>query len=124
MYHLYRKPNKEYGKGKQNVSTKVDMIEAKVLEPKELEPKELEPKVALLEPKVALLEPKVALLEPERESQSSTSLGHITEIDYDEHLKNLELMCFADREFMKRVRFFCDQHKEDQFDVVKPVSDK
>ena len=105
MYHLYRKPNKEYGKGKQNVIPKVDMIE---------------PKVALLEPEVALLEPEVALLEPEVAVIGS----HITEIDYDEHLKNLELMCFADREFMKRVRFFCDQHKEEQFDVVKPVSDK
>ena len=112
MYHLYRKPNKEYGKGKQNVSTKVDMIEPKVAL--------LEAKVALLEPEVALLEPEVALLEPEVAVIGSD----ITEIDYDEHLKNLELMCFADREFMKRVRFFCDQHKEDQFDVVKPVSDK
>jgi len=51
-------------------------------------------------------------------SQSSASLGHITEITYEEHLKNLEMMCKKDREFMKRVRFFCEEHKDDNFPDV------
>jgi hypothetical protein len=50
--------------------------------------------------------------------------SHITEITYEEHLKNLEMMCKKDREFMKRVRFFCEENKEEAFNVVKPVSDK
>jgi len=44
--------------------------------------------------------------------------SHITEITYEEHLKNLEMMCKADRAFMKRVREFCDEHKEDNFPNV------
>jgi len=55
-------------------------------------------------------------------------IGHITEITYEEHLKNLELMCKKDREFMKRVRLFCEENKEDNFPNVacyaKPLSDK
>jgi hypothetical protein len=50
--------------------------------------------------------------------------SHITEITYEEHLKNLEMMCKKDREFMKRVQQFCDDHKEEAFNVVQPVSDK
>jgi hypothetical protein len=51
--------------------------------------------------------------------------SHITEITYEEHLKNLEMMCKKDREFMKRVREFCDDHKEENFpNVVQPISDK
>lgn len=42
----------------------------------------------------------------------------ITEITYEEHLKNLEMMCKADRAFMKRVREFCDEHKEENFPHV------
>ena len=45
-------------------------------------------------------------------------IGNITEISYEEHLKNLELMCKKDREFMKRVRFFCEENKEDNFPNV------
>jgi hypothetical protein len=55
------------------------------------------------------------------------SSEHITEISYEEHLKNLELMCKKDREFMKRVRFFCEENKEEAFNVAsyaKSVSDK
>jgi hypothetical protein len=51
-------------------------------------------------------------------------IGNITEISYEEHLKNLELMCKKDREFMKRVRLFCEENKEEAFNVVKPLSDK
>lgn len=46
------------------------------------------------------------------------------EITYEEHLKNLELMCKADLAFMKRVREFCDDHKEEAFDVVKSLPDQ
>ena len=42
-----------------------------------------------------------------------------TEISYEEHLKNLELMCKTDREFMKRVRLFCDENKEENFPNVE-----
>jgi hypothetical protein len=44
--------------------------------------------------------------------------SHITEISYEEHLKNLELMCKKDREFMKRVRLFCEENKEENFPHV------
>lgn len=48
--------------------------------------------------------------------------SHITEISYEEHLKNLELMCKTDREFMKRVRLFCEENKEQNFpDVEQPL---
>lgn len=48
--------------------------------------------------------------------------SHITEISYEEHLKNLELMCKMDREFMKRVRLFCEENKEQNFpDVEQPL---
>lgn len=46
------------------------------------------------------------------------------EITYEEHLKNLELMCKADRAFMKRVKEFCEEHKEEAFDVVKSLPDQ
>lgn len=46
------------------------------------------------------------------------------EITYEEHLKNLELMCKADRAFMKRVKEFCDDNKEEAFNVVKPLPDQ
>ena len=41
-----------------------------------------------------------------------------TEITYEEHLKNLEMMCKADRAFMKRVREFCEEHREENFPYV------
>lgn len=44
--------------------------------------------------------------------------SHITEITYEEHLKNLEMMCKADRAFMKRVREFCEEHREENFPHV------
>jgi hypothetical protein len=50
--------------------------------------------------------------------------AYCKEITYEEHLKNLELMCKADRAFMKRVREFCDDHKEEAFNVVKPLPDQ
>jgi len=46
------------------------------------------------------------------------------EITYDEHLNNLELMCKADRAFMKRVREFCEENAEEAFNVVKPLPDQ
>jgi hypothetical protein len=47
------------------------------------------------------------------------------EITYEEHLKNLELMCKADRAFMKRVKEFCDDHKEENFPhVEQPLPDQ
>lgn len=45
----------------------------------------------------------------------------ITEITYEEHLKNLELMCKADLAFMKRVKEFCDDHKEENFPHVSQL---
>ena len=48
--------------------------------------------------------------------------SHITEITYEEHLKNLEMMCKKDREFMKRVREFCEDHKEENFPNVPDTS--
>lgn len=44
--------------------------------------------------------------------------SHITEITYEEHLKNIEMMCKADRAFMKRVREFCEEHREENFPNV------
>lgn len=49
--------------------------------------------------------------------------SHITEITYEEHLKNLEMMCKADRAFMKRVREFCEDHKEENFPNVPDTSE-
>jgi|688.fasta_scaffold525099_4 hypothetical protein len=47
------------------------------------------------------------------------------EITYEEHLKNLELMCKADRAFMMRVREFCDDHKEENYPhVEQPIPDQ
>lgn len=50
--------------------------------------------------------------------------AHITEISYEEHLKNLELMCKADRSFMARVRSFCEEHSEDNFPNVSESTSK
>jgi hypothetical protein len=35
----------------------------------------------------------------------------MTEITYEEHMKNLEFMCKTDREFMTRLRSFCEENK-------------
>jgi phage host-nuclease inhibitor protein Gam len=84
----------------------------------------------------ASIEEVKEVVNPERESVRVPTLweekvdvptpldSHITEISYEEYLKNLELMCKADRTFMKRVKEFCDDNKEEAFNVVKPVSDK
>ncbi len=45
------------------------------------------------------------------------------EITYEEHLKNLEMMCKADRAFMKRVKEFCEEHKEENFPNVPDASE-
>lgn len=56
---------------------------------------------------------------PEGEVLPNPYIGsHITEITYEEHLKNLEMMCKADRAFMKRVREFCEEHREENFPHV------
>ena len=54
----------------------------------------------------------------ERESERVTPLGEevkvegkIKEITYEEHMKNLEFMCKTDREFMTRLRSFCEENK-------------
>lgn len=61
---------------------------------------------------------------PEGEVLPNPYIGsHITEITYEEHLKNLEMMCKKDREFMKRVREFCDDHKEENFPNVPDTSE-
>lgn len=52
------------------------------------------------------------------QGSAETAFAHITEINYEEHLKNLELMCKADRSFMARVRSFCEEYKEDNFPNV------
>lgn len=61
---------------------------------------------------------------PEGEVLPNPYIGsHITEITYEEHLKNLEMMCKKDREFMKRVREFCEDHKEENFPNVPDTSE-
>jgi hypothetical protein len=68
--------------------------------------------------------PTNEIIVPEIPEKVDVIGSHITEITYEEHLKNLEMMCKKDREFMKRVRFFCEENKEEAFNVVKPLSDK
>ncbi len=43
-----------------------------------------------------------------------------TEITYEEHMKNLEFMCKTDREFMTRLRSFCEENKAEV--ELEPVS--
>jgi hypothetical protein len=62
---------------------------------------------------------------PEEKVEKVDVIGsHITEISYEEHLKNLEMMCKKDREFMKRVRLFCEENKEDNFPHVSESADE
>lgn len=62
---------------------------------------------------------EVVIPEREEKNEKVDTIGsHITEINYEEHLKNLELMCKADRSFMARVRSFCEEYKEDNFPNV------
>jgi hypothetical protein len=44
----------------------------------------------------------------------------ITEITFEEHMKNLEFMCKKDREFMTRLRSFCEENKTEV--ELEPVS--
>lgn len=48
---------------------------------------------------------------------------HIKVINHSEHLQNLEMMCKADRAFMKRVKEFCEEHKEENFPNVPDTSE-
>jgi hypothetical protein len=57
-------------------------------------------------------------------SKTSPDSTHCKEITYEEHLKNLELMCKADRAFMMRVKEFCEENSEEAFNVVKPIPDQ
>ena len=58
----------------------------------------------------------------EEESKEKVNVigSNITEISYEEHLKNLEFMCKTDREFMKRVRSFCEENASEI--VIEPAS--
>lgn len=95
MSYLYKKPTKRSEYGKASISP---FIEAKL------------PMVEVNE--VVIPQEKIDVI----------GSSHITEISYEEHLKNLELMCKMDREFMKRVRLFCEENKEQNFpDVEQPL---
>ena len=58
----------------------------------------------------------------EEESNEKVNVigSNITEISYEEHLKNLEFMCKTDREFMKRVRSFCEENASEI--VIEPAN--
>jgi hypothetical protein len=47
--------------------------------------------------------------------------SNITEISYEEHLKNLEFMCKTDREFMARLRSFCEDNASERESVRVPT---
>ncbi|NBP69143.1 MAG: hypothetical protein EBR30_23125 [Cytophagia bacterium] len=99
MFYLYKKPTQRSEYGKSSI-TEVN----EVVIPQE--------KFEKVDTKAVSAEPRAI------GSQGSSCFTHITEINYEEHLKNLELMCKADRSFMARVRSFCEEHKEDNFPNV------
>lgn len=64
------------------------------------------------------------VLEEESKEKVNVIGSNITEISYEEHLKNLEFMCKTDREFMKRVRSFCEENASERESVRVPQSAK
>lgn len=59
----------------------------------------------------------------EETATDPTLPDHIKVINHSEHLQNLEMMCKADRAFMKRVKEFCEEHKEENFPNVPDASE-
>jgi hypothetical protein len=114
MSYLYKKPTKrsEYPKGESLTSLYGKASIDEVIEVNEVVIPEREHFVKV----------RVPTLWEEKVEKVDVIGSHITEISYEEHLKNLELMCKMDREFMKRVRLFCEENKEQNFpDVEQPI---
>jgi len=90
MSYLYKKPTKRSEYGKASIEAELPLVEVN----------------------------EIVIPQEKVEKVDVIGSSHITEISYEEHLKNLELMCKTDREFMKRVRLFCEENKEENFPDV------
>ena len=65
--------------------------------------------------------PTTTVFEEESKEKVNVIGSNITEISYEEHLKNLKFMCKTDREFMKRVRSFCEENASERESVRVPT---
>ena len=102
MSYLYKKPTKRSEYGKASISPVIEVNE-----------------IVIPHEKVE----KVDVIGSSHIPKGEALPSLYTEISYDEHLKNLELMCKTDREFMKRVRLFCEENKEQNFPDVTDANE-